>query len=182
MFKIIAFAGSLRKGSFNKALLRAAVELAPAEMEISIFDLEGIPLFNKDLEKEGDPERVIKFKEQIRKSDGVLIASPEYNHGMTGITKNAIDWASRPGNDAPLNGKAVGVMGASPGSTGTARSQDQLRQSLKSINALCMAKPEMLVSRAHQKFNEKGELTDDGTQKYLIKYLDSFANWIKKFQ
>lgn len=182
MFKIIAFAGSLRKGSFNKALLRAAVELAPADMDINIFDLEGIPLFNADLEKEGDPERVTQFKEQIRKADGVLIASPEYNHGMTGITKNAVDWASRPGNDAPLNGKAVGIMGASPGSTGTARSQDQLRQTLKSINALCMAKPEILVGRAHEKFNDDGTLTDEKTRKYLQKYLEDFANWVKKFQ
>ncbi len=179
---IIAFAGSLRKKSFNKSLLRAAIELAPSTMNIDLFDLEGIPLFNADVEKKGDPERVTIFKKNIRQSDGVLIASPEYNHGMTGITKNGIDWASRPGNDAPLNGKPVGIMGASPGATGTARSQDQLRQSLKSINAICMVKPEILVNRAHQKFNDEGTLTDEKTREYLSSYLDSFASWIQKVQ
>jgi len=180
--KILAFAGSLRKGSFNKSLLRAARELSPDGMDIELFDLEGIPLFNSDLEAEGDPARVTEYKQAIRDADGILIASPEYNHGMTGVIKNAIDWASRPSKDMPISGKPAGILGASPGITGTARSQDQLRQSLKSVNVYCMPKPEMLVFRAHEKFNGNGELTDESTRKYLEKYLGSFHDWVKKFK
>ncbi|MFU8813615.1 MAG: NADPH-dependent FMN reductase [Balneolaceae bacterium] len=180
--KIVAFAGSLRKESLNKALLRAAKELAPDGLEIELFDLAGIPLFNADLEAEGDPQRVAEFKEAIREADGLLIASPEYNHGMTGVTKNAIDWASRPAKDMPISGIPAGILGASPGITGTARSQDQLRLSLKSLNVFCMPVPEMLVFRAHEKFNENGVLTDETTRKYLKRYLDSFEEWVNTFQ
>lgn len=179
---ILAFAGSLRKGSFNKSLLRASKEIAPDEMSIEIFDLQGIPLFNADVESEGDPERVTEFKEAIRKSDGILIASPEYNHGISGVTKNAIDWASRPPKDMPINDKPVGIFGASPGITGTARSQDQLRQSLKSVNAYCMPQPELLLFRAKEKFDGNGVLTDESTRNFLAKYLKSFADWVRTFQ
>lgn len=180
--KILAFAGSLRKKSFNKALLKAAIEEAPERMEIELFDLEGIPLFNADTEAEGDPDRVTEFKDAIRQADGLLIATPEYNHGMSGVTKNAIDWASRPAKDPPLNGKPVGVMGASGGMTGTARGQDQLRQSLKSINACCMALPELLVSKAGEKFDDQRVLTDEPTRKRLSKYVNSLADWVDKFR
>ncbi|CAN5198952.1 NADPH-dependent FMN reductase [soil metagenome] len=180
--KILAFAGSLRKGSYNKSLLRAAKDAAPDGMDIIIFDLEGIPLFNADVEAEGDPQKVEAFKSAIREADGILIASPEYNHGMTGATKNAIDWASRPAKDAPISGKPVGIAGASSGITGTARSQDQLRQSLKSINAHCMALPEFLLFRAREKFDENGVLTDESTRKHMDKYLDAFEKWVSRFQ
>lgn len=180
--KILAFAGSLRKGSFNKSLLRAAAELAPESMDITIFDLEGIPLFNADVEAEGDPGKVPQFKDAILKADGLLIASPEYNHGITGVTKNAIDWASRPPKDPPIRGKPVGIIGASPGITGTARSQDQLRQSLKSVNAHCMALPEFLVFRAKYKFDKNGVLTDESSRNYMEKYLSSLAEWVSLFQ
>jgi chromate reductase, NAD(P)H dehydrogenase (quinone) len=178
---ILAFAGSLRQGSFNKSLLRAARELAPDGMEIEIFDLEGIPLFNADLEEQGDPERVRELKEAIRRADGLLIASPEYNHGMTGITKNALDWASRPTKEMPIAKKPVGLLGASPGMTGTARSQDQLRQSLKAVNARCMPRPELLLFRAREKFDEGGNLTDQSTREYLVKYLNGLSDWVKTF-
>jgi len=154
--------------------------MAPDNMELTIFDLAGIPLFNADLEAEGDPERVAEFKEAIREADGILIASPEYNHGMTGVTKNAIDWASRPARNAPITGKPTGVLGASPGMTGTARSQDQVRQSLKSVNAPCMPHPELLVFRATDKFDEDGNLTDESTRTHLEKYLRAFAGWVEK--
>lgn len=180
--KILAFAGSLRKKSFNKALLRAAKELAPEDMNIKLFDLEGLPLFNADLEAHGDPKKVKEFKEAILETDGILIASPEYNNGITGVTKNAIDWASRPATDMPISGKPVGILGASPGITGTARSQDQLRQSLKSLNVFCMPQPEILVFRAHKKFNDEGILSDDTTRKYLGIYLDRFWEWVETFQ
>lgn len=180
--KILAFAGSLRKGSYNKSLLRAVRNAAPDRMNITIFNLEGIPLFNADVESEGDPQKVQEFKVAIREADGILIASPEYNHGMTGVTKNAVDWATRPPKDAPIGEKPVGIIGASPGITGTARSQDQLRQSLKSINAYCMALPEFLLFRAGEKFDENGVLTDESSRKHIDKYLDAFEKWVSRFQ
>jgi len=178
---ILAFAGSLRKASYNKALLRAAKELAPKSMEITIFDLEGIPLYNADVEALGDPERVAEFKEAIRNADGLLIATPEYNHGVPAVTKNAIDWASRPPKNAPLNEKPVGILGASPGLTGSARGQSQLRQAFEFTNSYCMPQPEILVYRAHQKFDDAGNLTDESTRKYLGQYLEALYDWVRKF-
>ena len=180
--QILAFAGSLRKGSLNKALLRAVQDLSPDGMEIEIFDLEGIPLFNADIEAEGDPAKVAEFKQAIREADGVLIASPEYNHGVTGVTKNAIDWASRKGADAPLRGKPAGISGVSPGVTGTARSQDQLRQSLKAINVICMPQPEVLVFKGREKFDEQGSLVDEATRSHMSKFLGALEEWVGKFQ
>jgi len=179
--KILAFAGSLRKGSYNKAVLRAAKELAPESLNIQIFDLEGIPLYNADVEAEGDPEQVRQFKEAIREADGLLIATPEYNHGVPGVTKNAIDWASRPAKNAPLNGKPVGILGASPGITGSARGQSQLRQAFEFTNSYCMPQPEILVYRAHEKFDDDGKLTDEATRRFLGKYLDALYDWVNRF-
>ena len=178
---ILAFAGSLRKGSYNKAVLRASKELAPASLNIEIFDLQGIPLYNADVEAKGDPERVAAFKEAIRQADGLLIATPEYNHGVPAVTKNAVDWASRPPKNAPLNEKPVGILGASPGMTGSARGQSQLRQAFEFTNSYCMPQPEILVYRAHEKFDDDGNLTDEATRKYLGKYLEALHNWVNKF-
>ena len=179
--EILAFAGSLRKGSYNKAVLRAAKECAPESLNIQIFDLQGIPLYNADVESQGDPERVHEFKQAIRKADGLLIATPEYNHGVPAVTKNAIDWASRPAKNAPLNEKPVGILGASPGMTGSARGQSQLRQAFEFTNSYCMPQPEILVYRAHQKFDEDGNLTDETTRKFLSKYVEALLGWVNRF-
>lgn len=179
--EILAFAGSLRKGSYNKSVLRAAKELAPKSLHIRIFDLEGIPLYNADVEAEGNPERVSEFKEAINKADSLLIATPEYNHGVPAVTKNAIDWASRPPKNAPLNEKPVGILGASPGMTGSARGQSQLRQAFEFTNSYCMPQPEILVYRAHEKFDDDGNLTDEATRKYLGKYLEALYDWVNQF-
>jgi chromate reductase len=178
---ILAFAGSLRRASYNRALLRAAAELAPAGMRISIFDLAEVPLYNGDVEAEGDPEPVARFKRAIAAADGVLMATPEYNHGVPGVMKNAVDWASRPPRGAPLGGKPVGVIGASPGSTGTARGQGQLRQAFGFTDSYCMPQPELLVARAHEKFDSEGHLTDPETGRYLARYLTAFAAWVRRF-
>ncbi len=180
--KILGFAGSLRQGSYNKALLRAAKELAPSALDIDIFDLADIPLYNADVEAQGDPERVTEFKEAINTADGLLIATPEYNHGVPAVTKNAIDWASRPAKDASLNEKPVGILGASPGMTGSARGQSQLRQAFEFTNSYCMPQPEILVYRAHQKFDDDGNLTDEATRKYLGKYMEALQDWVLKFK
>lgn len=178
---VLAFAGSLRKGSYNKALLRNAKQLAPNNLAIELFDISGIPLYNADVEAEGDPEAVAEFKQAIQKADGLLIATPEYNHGVAGVTKNAVDWASRPANNASLSEKPVGIMGATPGLTGTARGQSQLRQAFEFTNSYCMPQPEVLVFRAHEKFNKTGRLTDEKTRTVLSKFLESFEDWVRKF-
>ncbi|HKV11069.1 MAG TPA: NADPH-dependent FMN reductase [Thermoanaerobaculia bacterium] len=179
---LLAFAGSLRRASYNRALLRAAQELTPAGMKIDIFDIGDIPLYNEDVEAEGDPEAVARFKEAIRDADGLLIATPEYNHGVPGVTKNAIDWASRPPRHSPLDGKPVAILGASPGITGSARGQSQLRQAFEFTNSYCMPQPEILVYQAHQKFDEGGKLTDAKTREFLGRFLVAVGEWVRRFQ
>jgi chromate reductase, NAD(P)H dehydrogenase (quinone) len=178
---ILGFAGSLRRGSYNRALLRATSELAPDGMSIDIFDLAGVPLYNGDVEAEGDPEPVTRFKQAIRAADGVLMVTPEYNHGVPGVMKNAVDWASRPPREAPLGGKPVGIIGASPGITGSARGQSQLRQAFEFTNSYCMPQPELLVFKAHEKFDADGNLTDATTAEFLGRYLEAFGAWVRRF-
>ncbi|MEP2722991.1 NADPH-dependent FMN reductase [Roseibium sp.] len=178
---ILGIAGSLRRASYNRALLRASSELAPAGMAIAIFDLAEVPLYNGDLEAEGDPPGVAALKAAIAGADGVLMATPEYNHGVPAVMKNAVDWASRPPREAPLGGKPVGLIGASPGITGTARGQSQLRQAFEFTDSYCMPQPELLVFKAHEKFDADGRLTDPATAQYLARYLTAFAAWVRRF-
>lgn len=178
---ILGFAGSLRRGSYNRALLRAAAERAPDGTTIEIFDLIEVPLYNGDVEAEGDPEGVARFKQAIAAADGVLMATPEYNHGVPGVMKNAVDWASRPPGSAVLGGKPVGIIGASPGITGSARGQSQLRQAFEFTNSYCMPQPELLVFKAHEKFDSDGNLTDPTTAEFLGRYLAAFAAWVRRF-
>jgi chromate reductase len=179
---VLGVAGSLRLGSLNRALLRAAAKLAPAGITIEPFDLADVPLYNGDVEAAGDPPGVAAFKDAIRAADAVLFVTPEYNHGVPGVMKNAVDWASRPARDAALNGKPVGIIGASPGATGTARGQSQLRQAFEFTNSFCMPQPEILVFRAHEKFNADGELTDAKTIEFLGKYLEALRAWTLRFK
>ncbi|CAN7504498.1 NAD(P)H-dependent oxidoreductase [Phenylobacterium sp. LjRoot225] len=180
--KILGFAGSLRRASFNRALLRAAQDQAPEGMVIEIFDLSVVPLYNGDVEAEGDPDGVVAFKQAIRDADGVLMATPEYNHGVPGVMKNAVDWASRPPQSAPLAHKPVGIIGASPGMTGSARGQSQLRQAFEFTNSYCMPQPELLVFRAHEKFDPEGRLIDETTGAYLRRYLEAFMEWTHRLR
>jgi chromate reductase len=178
--RVAAFAGSLRKASYNRALLRAAVELVPANMTIEILEIGGIPVYNADVEAEGDPAAVAEFKRQVGAADGLLIATPEYNYGVPGVTKNVIDWASRPPRESVLDGKPVAVMGATPGMWGTARGQAQLRQAFTFTNSIAMLKPEILVARAREKFDDQGRLVDETTREFLGKFLVAFAAWIER--
>jgi chromate reductase len=180
--RVLAIAGSLRSGSYNRSLLRAAAELAPEGMAIEIFDLADVPLYNGDVEAIGDPPAVAALKEAIRAADGVLMATPEYNHGVPAVMKNAVDWASRPPRNAPLAGKPVAVIGASPGMTGTARGQSQLRQAFEFTASHAMAQPELLVFRAHEKFDREGRLTDEATRRRLGEFLAAFAAWIERMK
>jgi chromate reductase len=174
--RILGFAGSLRKNSYNKALLRAAVELAPKGAVIETFDLEGIPLFTQDLETQ-PPQRVKDFKAKIRAADAILIATPEYNYSIPGVLKNAIDWASRPYSDKAFDGKPVAVMGASTGMLGTTRAQYHLRQCFVFLNMHPTNLPEVFVSLAQGKFDENGILKDEDTKKHIVKMLENLTSW-----
>ena len=178
---VCGIAGSLRKGSFNRALLRATQELAPADIEIRIFDRLGeIPLYNQDVEAEGDPEPVQALKRAIGEADALLVATPEYNHGVPGVLKNAIDWASRPPGRSVLAGKPAAILGASPGVTGTARGQSQLRQAFVFTDTPALPQPEILVYRAHEKFDADGRLTDEKTREFVGKLLRGLADWTRR--
>jgi chromate reductase len=178
VFNVVGFAGSLRSGSYNRALLRTAKALAPPSLQIMICELDGIPLYNDDIETAGAPPSVVRLREVVRKSDALLIATPEYNHGVPGVLKNTIDWLSRPPRNNALNGKIAAVMGASLGMTGTARGQAQLRQALGATNTYALLQPEVLVAHAHEKFDADGRLTHQATREVLATFLQRFIDLI----
>jgi chromate reductase, NAD(P)H dehydrogenase (quinone) len=173
---VLGFAGSLRRGSYNNAALRAALELAPAGMTIETFDLAPIQPYNEDAKEEGFPPPEQEFREKIRAADALLIVTPEYNRSMSGVLKNAIDWASRPPNQ-PFNGKPTAIFGASPGMIGTAVAQYDLRRCLGVLNALVMNTPSVMIGNASEKFDEQGRLTDQPTRDLIGKLLVSLVDW-----
>ncbi len=177
---VVAFAGSLREGSYNEALLRAARRVAPAGLDVEVVGLDGIPLYDADLEADGDPEAVSRFKRSIRHADALLIATPEYQHGVSGVLKNALDWASRPPDDAPLDGKPVAIMGATPGAFGTARAQEQLRTTLVYNDCPMVNQPEVLVAHASDKVDEDGEFTDEETLRFVRELLDALSELVER--
>ncbi len=177
--KIIGISGSLRKASYNTSLLRALVSLQPQGMEIEPIRLNGIPVYDGDDEKAtGKPAAILEIDQKIRAADGVVIVTPEYNFSIPGGLKNALDWISR--GKSPLKWKRMGVMGASDGPIGTARSQYHLRQTLQAHEAIIMPRPEIFVGNASKKFDAEGKLTDDDTAQRLQKWLKAFADWVEK--
>jgi len=178
---ILGFAGSLRKGTYNRALLRAAAELAPKDARLEIFDLEGIPSFNQDLEK-SMPDEVREFKSKIKSADAILMVTPEHNYSIPGVLKNAIDWASRPYGDNSFEGKPVAVMSASTGILGGARAQYHLRQVFVFLDMHPVNRPEVFVTMANQKFDEKGKLIDEKTNELIIRLLETLVACTKKLQ
>lgn len=178
VIRVLGIAGSLREGSYNRALLRAARELAPEGMTIEIWErLREIPPYDADVEARGDPDAVAGLKRAIAGADALLFVTPEYNYGVPGILKNAIDWASRPPGKSPLGGKPAAIMGATPGQTGTARAQLALRQSFVFTGTLALLRPEVLVNRAGEKFDEGGSLTDETTREHVRGLLEALAAW-----
>jgi chromate reductase len=169
MINILGFAGSLRKGSYNRSLLRACLELLPPDASLEIFDLEGIPLFNQDFEAT-PPPRVSEFKQKIKAADAILIITPEHNYSVPGVLKNAIDWASRPSGNNSFQGKNAAIMSASTGMLGGARAQYHLRQSFVFLDMLAVNKPEVFVTFAAEKFNAEGGLIDEKARE-LVKVL-----------
>ena len=178
--RIVAFAGSLRRGSFNSALLRAARELTPDGMEIELIDIGELPFYNADVEAQGDPPAVAAYKASLADADGLIIATPEYNDGIPGVLTNSIDWGSRLPGRAPLSGKPVALMGASPSRIGTARAQLHLRQLLSHVHARVLPPPELLLASAHQHFDKSLRLTDESTRDVLAKLLERFRRWIAR--
>jgi chromate reductase len=178
---ILGFAGSLRKDSFNRALLRAALELVPKDAKLEIFDLDGIPLFNQDLENEPS-EKVKDFKAKLRASDAVLIATPEYNYSIPGVLKNAIDCASRPYGDNAFEHKPVAIMGASIGMSGSAKAQYHLRQCFVFLSCFALNQPEVIVPFAQEKIDKNGKVTDQKTREKIKELLESLVAWTKRLK
>lgn len=168
--KVLGISGSLRKGSYNTALLRAAMELVPEGMAIEEFDLSPIPFYNDDLRQQGYPPAVEALRARIRSADALLFATPEYNRSIPGVLKNAIDWASR-APDQPFDGKPVAIMGASLGVLGTLMANHHLRQILVYLNAQTLSGPEVLVGGAAAKFDAEGHLTDGATRDFVRGHL-----------
>ncbi len=173
--RLLGIAGSLREGSYNRGLLRAARELAPEGVELEEHDLRGLPFYDGDLEAAGDPISVTALKDAIRRADALVIATPEYNRGLPGGLKNAIDWASRPALASPLAGKPVAIMGASTGRGGTARGQQQLRDALEFPRAFVLEEAHVLVPEAFMRFDEHGELVDEQTREEIAALLESLV-------
>jgi chromate reductase len=177
--RVLGFAGSLRQSSYNKAALRAAIELAPPGMTIEAFDLAPIQPYNEDVKQQGFPPPEQAFRERIRAADALLIVTPEYNRGVPGVLKNAIDWASRP-PDQPFDGKPTAIFGASPGMIGTAVAQYDLRRCLGVLNALVMNQPSAMIGQAGTKFDEQGRLTDQPTRDVIGKLLVALVEWTRR--
>lgn len=178
---ILGFAGSLRKGSYNKAILRAATELLPANATLEIFDLEGIPVFNQDLE--GQPtQKVREFKAKIKAADAILIATPEYNYSIPGVLKNAIDVASRPYGDNAFAGKPVAIMGASVGMLGTARAQYHLRQCFVFLDVHTLNSPEVMVAHAGEKIDADGRLNDPKAKELIAELIGNLVELALKLK
>ena len=179
--KILGIPGSLRRASFNRSALEAARWLLPEAATLEIFGLDDIPPYNQDHEKQ-PPARVVELKTRVRAADAILFATPEYNYSVPGVLKNAIDWGSRPYGDSAWQGKPVAVMGASVGMLGTARAQYHLRQSFIFLNMYPVNQPEVLIASASQRFNEKGELTDETSRELIRKLLAELVAWTKRLK
>jgi len=179
--RILGIAGSLRRNSYNRAALRAATELVPEGASIEIFELDGIPGFNED-EERNPPAKVAELKRLVREVDAILFVTPEYNYSVPGVLKNAIDWASRPYGDSAWNGKPAAIMGASVGAIGTARAQYHLRQMMVFLNMFPVNQPEVMIANASQRFDAHGNLTDEATKNFIRQLLQSLVDWTRRIQ
>jgi chromate reductase len=177
--RILGIAGSLRRGSYNRAALRAATRLVPEEASLDIFELDGIPGFNQD-EEQNPPAKVVELKRRIREADAVLIVTPEYNYSVPGVLKNAIDWASRPYGDSAWTGKPAAIMGASIGTIGTARAQYHLRQMFVFLNMFPINQPEVMIGNAAERFDAQGNLTDETTKDFIRQLLHNLVDWTRR--
>ena len=177
-FRIVGVAGSLRSASYNRALLRASTELAPLGIAVEAFEIGELPLYNADLDQPGRaPEVAIRLRNAIADADAFLIVTAEYNWGPSGVTKNLVDWASRPAGSSVLRRKPVALMGASPGSAGTARAQLQLRQHLQSIPAYVLVEPQVQLGGAAARFDGDLRLIDEEVRALVSRQLEALREW-----
>ena len=177
--KILGFAGSLRKASYNRAALRVAQSVTPEGTTFEIYDLASIPLYNDDIREKGYPPEVQDFRDKIAAADAIVMATPEYNYSISGILKNAIDWASRPPGP-PLSKKPVAIIGATMGLWGTVKAQFHLRQMCVFLDLWPVNKPEVLIAQAQNKFDASGNLTDEATKKVIAELMTNLVAWTKK--
>lgn len=168
--KILGIAGSLRKASYNRAALKAAQGLVPANATVDVFDIAGLPGFNQD-EEMNPPAKVLELKARVRGADAVLLVTAEYNYSIPGVLKNAIDWGARPYGDSAWRGKPVAVMGASIGALGSARAQYHLRQCFVFLDMPVVNRPEVMIAHAAEKFDEHGNLKDEKAKELIAKLL-----------
>ena len=179
---VIGIAGSLRRDSHNRALLRLARDLAPPGMALRPWEgLAGLPFYDGDLEEKGMPGPVVEMSQEIRRAGAVLVVTPEYSQSVPGVLKNALDWAARPPGKSPFRGKVVAITGASPGALGTARAQMDLRRILTAMGAIVVPSPEVLVSQADRKRDPAGAFTDEATRKFLGRLLEELQRWAARF-
>ena len=180
--KVLAILGSLRKASYNRMALNAAIELAPPDVQVEIAEIGDLPLYNQDVEDAGAPPQVRRLKDQVLAADALLFVSPEYNYSMPGVLKNAIDWVSRPPKENPFNAKPCAIMSASTGMLGGARAQYHFRQTAVFVNLLVMNKPEIVIAKAADKFDASGKLTDETTRKMLTTFMKSLTEWTERLR
>jgi len=180
-FRILAISGSLRKGSFNTASLRACQEVAPPGVHIEIAEIGDIPLYNDDLREKGMPESVNRLRKQIAEADAVLFATPEYNYSVAAPLKNAFDWVSRPPNQ-PLMNKPVAIVSASGGPIGGTRAQYHLRHMLVATNSLPLNAPQVMIGNAASKFDDKGRFTDQTGRELLQQLMEALVIWANKLR
>ncbi len=180
MTKILGISGSLRRQSFNTALLHAAVPLLGEGVELDIATLHGIPLYDGDLDAQGQPQAVLDLKARVLACDGLLLSTPEYNNGIPGVFKNAIDWLSRPASEIKkvFGNRPVALLGATPGGFGTISAQAHWLPVLRALGTRPWFGGRLLVSRAHQIFNENGELVDEAVRKQLRDFLHGFSQFM----
>jgi chromate reductase len=177
---VLGICGSLRRGSYNMAALRTAIALKPANMTVTVADISQIPLYNEDVRQQGYPPPVETLRRQIAEADALLFACPEYNYSMTGVLKNAIDWASRP-PDQPFAGKPCAIMGASIGMIGSARAQYDLRRSCVFLDMHPLNKPEVMIGQAQNRFDADGNLTDEATRGFIRDLMTNLASRARQF-
>lgn len=178
--KLIGFSGSLRKASFNTSLLKAAKSLTPDNVELEIINIDAIPLYNGDLEDEhGIPNAVLSIKDKIAEADGLIISSPEYNHSIPGVLKNALDWLTRPAEDISrvFGNKPIAIVGASPGGFGTFNAQTAWLPILRFLKVRPYFRNRITVSQAFKVFDSEGELQDPEIRDQLKTYLRDFCDF-----
>ena len=176
---VLGICGSLRKASYNMAALRTAIALKPANMNVTVADISQLPLYNEDVRQQGFPPPVENLRRQIAAADALLFACPEYNYSMSGVLKNAIDWASRP-PDQPFAGKPCAILGAAAGMAGSARALYDLRRSCVFLDMHPLNKPEVLIGQAQTKFDAEGNLLDEVARNLIRDLMAALVGWTRQ--